>query len=386
MRRATLAVLLIAWLAVIASAEGLALIDRLGTSDRAELARVVTEIERAPTTTPDLDEALFAAARACEDSLADPARALALYDRLLREFPDARRSSAAKMRADQLRDLVGANSSHAREAGELAQLIASADRLAPTEVMQRAERLTAADWPGAPEAGLWLAEWLRRNRRFDEAQRHYAAVARRWPDTSHAYAAIRGAAGCAIDARDWDLAERLATVLPAYEDIDRVMREELLAQAARGRRLAWWYGVSWIALIAAGVILVASLLEAWLRGPRLRRVEDRGEGQRTIGQLRPPIEVLFLFPIAAVLVGVAMTTHELIAPAVFWLSIGGLAVAWTSGAALDLLREHGRPVRTRAVVHALAASVTVSSLLYILLLRDNLLDMLIETVRFGPSG
>lgn len=385
-RAVAVALLLVGWLALAtAAADGLALVDRLATDERGELSRVVDEIERAPATLPDLDEALFAAARACEDVLADPARALALYDRLVRDFPSARRAAAAQTRATALRAMVGRDRSHAHEAAELAALIAEADRRPAADVEARAMQLASSAWPGAPEAALWLAEWLRRTGRLADAQARYAEVATRWPDTPHAVAAIRGGAGCAIDAGEWDLAERLAQQLPIVEPIDAVMRDELFERAARGRRFAWWYAVSWIALATIATGLVASLLEAVLRDRR-RVIRDDGRGRRVVGALRPPVEVVFQLPVAAVLVGVAMTTHELIAPAVFWLCMGSVAMTWTSGIALETLRAKGRAVRVRALAHAVGCVTGVVALLYVLLVRDDLLEMIIETVRFGPSS
>ena len=81
----------------------------------------------------------------------------------------------------------------------------------------------------------------------------------------------------------------------------------------------------------------------------------------------------------------ALTTHETIAPAVTTLSIGGLVLAGLSGAALDLLRAGGRPVRRRALLHVALSTAAVVALLYIVLMRDGLLDLVIETVRFGPE-
>jgi hypothetical protein len=89
--------------------------------------------------------------------------------------------------------------------------------------------------------------------------------------------------------------------------------------------------------------------------------------------------------VAAVLVGVALTTHETIAPAVLTLSLGGLVLAGLSGATLDLLRATGRPLRRRAFTHAALCVAAATALLYISLMRDDLLDMVIETMRFGPE-
>ena len=71
-----------------AHADEASLLRGLDTDDPRALADAVTAIERAPAT-PELADVLFAAGRACEDRLYDPARALAIYERIVRELPDA---------------------------------------------------------------------------------------------------------------------------------------------------------------------------------------------------------------------------------------------------------------------------------------------------------
>ncbi len=353
--------------------DGLALVEQLGSTDRREVEAAVTAIEAAPALTPDLADALFAAARTCEDSLLQPGRALALYERLVRELPDARVWAAARRRAEALREQLGSTGEHTQHATALAQVIASANDLAPAEIVQRAEALANVAWPGAPDAAMWLAEYLRRAGRLDEAQARYASVTERWPNTPQAIAAIRSGAGCALDARDWDRAERLATQFPVLEPADEVLRQDLIEAAARGRRRDRWYVAACVAVAAVLAGLLASLVEATLRGGRRRPL------------LRPPIEVLFIAPVGAVLIGVAFTANELIAPAVTTLSIGGIVLAWLSGAALDTARASGRSVRLRAMLHALGCLVAVVALAFIVLTHGNLLELVIETAQFGPE-
>lgn len=345
------------------------LLDRLATDDPVALENAIRAIEQAPTT-PELADVLFAAGRACEDRLHDPARALAIYDRIVRELPDAGISIAAGRRIDQLRGVRG----HAREAAELATLVANADKLPRDEVLQRTEALIAAPWPGAPEAALWLADWQCRTSDFTAAQARYAQVLARWPESPQSRLALRNGAGCAIDAHDWSLAERLARQLPTDNEIDRAVREDLLEGAARGRRRDALYVASWIGLALSLGLLLASLGDAIVRGGRRRPA------------LRPPIEVLFLAPVAAVIVAASFTAHRAIAPAVLRISLVGLALAWISGATLDLVRSRGRAVRARAVAHVLACAIGVVAVGYIAITRDGLLDMLAETVQFGPGN
>jgi tetratricopeptide (TPR) repeat protein len=353
--------------------DGLVLVERLGATSRADVERAVADIERAPATTPYLDEAMREAARACEDVLADPARALALYDRILAEFPNGSASRVARVRARLLRDRVGTGNVHAKEAAALAALVTSADDTPVDEVIRRAEALAALDWPGAPDAAFFLAEWLQRTGRLDAAQRRYLAIETRWPGTPQALAARRGGASVAIMAHAWSRAEELARALPVADEADRVLKEELLQRIERGRRLDFWYWVSWILLVGCLLGLFASLADAALRGGWRRP------------SLKPPVEVLFLLPISAVLVGVALTTHVAIAPAVFALTAGGLVLAWISGITLELLRAHRRAIGMRAAINVALCLVSVIALVYIVLTHDDLLDMMIETIQFGPD-
>jgi hypothetical protein len=346
-------------------------LDALGDGDLRVVERAVAAIVAAPR---DAD-LLFAAARACEDRLADPGRALAIYQRIVAAYPDARVANAAARRITELRPLVGAAGEHARLAAELAYLTAHADDEPAASVLARGAALSEARWPGAPRAALWLADWLRRAGRLLEAQARYAAVAARWPDTPAAHDALRGAASTALDARNWPLADALVRRLPAAEPADRGVHDDLARAVARGALRHRAYVASWLALLACTLALLASLAHTARRS---------AAGDR-LSALRPPIEVIFLAPIAAVLIGVAFTAHRLIAPAVATITLGGTALTYLSGATLQRLRELHRPTRLRIFVHLPLCLLGILALSYIALARDNLLDLLLETVRFGPE-
>jgi hypothetical protein len=201
-------------------------------------------------------------------------------------------------------------------------------------------------------------------------------VAARWPALPQGEAALRGGAGCAVEAREWALAEALANRLPAADAAARRVRDELLASVARGRRRSRWYVAAWIAIAGALAALVASLAEAVARRPR---------GARRAA-LRPPVEIVYMAPVALVLVAVAFTAHRLIAPAVAVIAAGGLALSWLSGAALEALRAGGRVQKARSIAHVVVCLVGVVGVVYVALTRQDLLDTVIETVRFGPEG
>jgi len=156
--------------------------------------------------------------------------------------------------------------------------------------------------------------------------------------------------------------------LPVATPSDALVRDDLLARAARGRLRGRAYPAAWIVL----ALVVAGLGISLATARPTRRA------------LRPPLEVAFAAPIAAVLVAVAFTANRLIAPAVGIVAGGGLVLAWLSAAGLDAARTTGS-VRRRAIMHVLACVAGVVALGYIAVTRDGLLDMLVETVRFGPD-
>lgn len=330
----------------IAAADTSTLLRGLDTDDPRALSAAVDEIERAPTTR-DLADVLFVAGRACEDRLFDPARALRLYDRIVRDLPDTSAAIAAGRRIEMLRDVRG----HAAEASAFAWLVANADRLPQPAVIVTGRML-------GDRATAWLADWLCR-------KQHYALAQALFTDA-------RNAAGCAIEAGNYALAKRLASTLPA-DDANAAIKRDLLSAAARGQTRVRLYDLSWIALVLACLALLASAVDAMLRG-----------GLRWPA-LRPPVEVVFLAPLALVVSVIAFATQRTIWPAVFRITLVGIALTWLSGLALDLLRARGRSVRLRAVVHVIACALGVLAIGYVSVMRDGLIDMFVETLRYGPE-
>ncbi|NVB82822.1 MAG: hypothetical protein HOV81_30875 [Kofleriaceae bacterium] len=97
---------------------------------------------------------------------------------------------------------------------------------------------------------------------------------------------------------------------------------------------------------------------------------------------KPPAEVIFFAPIAAVIVAVAYTGNPLVARAVLAISLVGVAVGWISGALL----EGRRATLPRTLLHVLAVAVAIVAASYLAIDRDRMIDLLIETWRSGPAA
>ena len=346
------------------------LVDRLANAgdDARMLDAAVARIEAAEV---DAD-ALLAAGRACEDRLADPARALRLYERLLAAAPDTRAAVTARRLASGLRAELGAAGDHAAEARELAQLVADADALPAADVDRRADALAARAWPGAPAAALWLANWQQRAERCPDARPRFDAIVARWPDTPAAIGALRGAARCALDAHAWSEAEALAARLPVAVAADRIVQADLAHAAARGRLRDRLVIFAWLVIVA----VVGGLGLAVARATR---------GQPLRARLRPPLEALYLAPVVGVLIAIARLATPASAPAIALIALGGFVLATLSGATLAARRAAGHPVRARGLVQAAACALAVVALVFIALLRTDLLDQLMATLRTGPE-
>lgn len=357
---------------------------------RVAAEQFVAVADRAPSG-PYAADALFTAARLYEERLLDPARALDLYRRLVREHPESRTALAAERRAETLAELLGTEQP---AGGAVAGVDAAAQALARfTDILQgfpeRGEHasleLAAAllaehpSWSGVPRVLLWIAGVHQRAGRLDEAFAYYQRAADAAAATAdadeHRFAAYRGAGDVEAARGRFEAAARYYRMMPTAGDpgLTRA-RDDLLAALTRDRLRARIHDIAWAVLLAVALLLVVSLRHgagSWRDAWRIVRV--------------PPIEVIFMLPIAAVLVAASLTAHYAIFPAVIIICVGGVAVTWLSGAGLAAAAVMGRRTRLRALVHAGAAALAVIALCYAAIHHNRLIDMIIETVRFGPD-
>jgi hypothetical protein len=101
--------------------------------------------------------------------------------------------------------------------------------------------------------------------------------------------------------------------------------------------------------------------------------------------VHPPIEVLFLVPISALVVAIAATGNPLVARAIITIAIGGLVVAWISGVLVDVARERKRLGRARLAIHLACVLIAVASVVFLAVERGAVIRLLLETWRGGHA-
>ena len=362
----------------------------LSQGDHAGAAAMFVQMAESHPAHPLAAEALFSAARLYEERLAEPGRALALYRVLVERHRDSRTALAASRRAENIeRQLEPGGNGDAALAGFTAILqrfsgAEPGDPDAERAALGGVEALLAEypGWPGSPRALLWLAEIHRRAGRNHEALARYLEVARDWPDSDEAVHAWRGAGDMAARLGRFDEAARLYHSIPVSEPADQRGRDDALASLARSRVRAHIYTTCHVIIAIVLLGLCASLrLAAGSAGASLRALA------------RAPTEVVYMLPVAALLAGGSFTGHESVGPAVTLVCAGGLLLTWLSGAGLDAgtARVSGdsaaRPPRRRLrlLAHAAAVALAVLALCYVAVHRGHLVDMLLDTVRYGPE-
>lgn len=319
-------------------------------------------------------EALFTAAQLREESLADPARALKLYQQIVAAYPDSRPALAAGRRAERLETMVGGAGEGAAPAQRFAEIRKHFPDRSEAESIALAEALLAEHpgWAGAPRVALWLAELDLAAGRYRGAHDRYVAAADRFADADVRFDALLGAGDAAIRMGDMALAEEHYRALDARDAGRQALIDQALHDLGVARNYARWNIAAVAVAIAGFTMLLLSLLLAGGRG-----------AARALWP--PPPEVLYLAPAAGFLAVVAYTDYQGFGPAITAVAAGGVALAWLSGATLAARRRRGARIARAAVLHAVIALAVVPSLVFVALYHTRLLDPVLDTLRYGPE-
>jgi tetratricopeptide (TPR) repeat protein len=343
----------------------------------AEAARVYQSIADGAPQDRFADDALNALARLYEEKLGDPAAALVAYERLLRDYPQSNLAIRAGKRAELLRRGMGPEQS---SAGALAAYNDVLQRFVDrprAESIARMETLVAEhpDFPLAPEAVYWIGTMYRQDGRRDEALVRFREVLERWPRSDVEPRARKAIGDVLVERREFDAGEAQYRLLMGRGDaaLDAVGREAL--DRARLERWRWRaYLVSWLIALLFPIGMVVAARRA-------------AGGWREAGKAlsRPPVEVWYLVPVVLLFVAAGMTENAALGHAIHLIAAGALIVTWLSGATLEAARARGPISVKRVLGHVAAAAAAVLAVCYIAVTRERLVDMLIETVRFGAE-
>jgi len=345
----------------------------------AEAAAALETLAREAPAHPLAPEALFSAAELHEEQLADPGRALELYQELGRRYPDSRRALAASRRARVLAAQVGADPGGLEAQRRFSEIRQGFAARSEAQSIRMAEELLREQpaWPGAPAVAMWLAGLDSHAGRYESALRRYASAAETYRAPEARFDALRGAGDMALHLGRFSDAERYYGMMDAGGDpARRIAIDEALAGVNQVRGRSRWFSLSAL-LTGAGFLALALSLLRGARGPRaaLRALWP------------PPTEILYLLPVAVLLCAVSYTDYQGLGPAVTIVSTGGVVAAWLSGAGLVVRRAAGGGRATgAAIAHAAVAGIIVLALLYAAVYTTNLIDPVAETLRYGPES
>jgi len=167
-----------------------------------------------------------------------------------------------------------------------------------------------------------------------------------------------------VRAEQLDAARAELAKLDAPPVVTEMRRE--IARAQRRALIRWLVRGLLVALLAAAAIALRRAAGSWRAA--VRRL------------VRPPGEVWFFAPIAAVLAVLAGTGNPMVAHAVWAIAGAGVVVAWLSGAILDAARARSGRVRlARAAAHAVLAVAAIGSAAYLAVDHDRMIDLVVET-------
>ncbi len=298
------------------------------------------------------DDAWLEAARLAE-TLGDLPRARRDLDAALAVTSDpllARRASAALARLTPLESWTAIDDAHQALVDRI-QRPAGDPKLALCEL--GAVVLASPGYPRALAAMLALARGWERDGAID--------AARTWLDrAAHLQLSPADREHVTAERARFELRGGETTI--ARESIAALRDPHLRAQLDHELARADWRRrfrmISWLVLAALALAAIVGLVR--------RRASWRA-------MLVPPVEVLFLAPIAAVLIGVATTGNPLVARAVRVISIAGVAVAWIAAA-----------LGKASVLRAVLAAIAVSAATYLACDHDRMIDIVIETWHSGP--
>jgi TolA-binding protein len=339
----------------------------------AALARLGAEVpddEVAP-------EALFEAAQLYDEQLARPDEAQRLYARVASRYPSSRLVRRAENRSAQIASSLR---SGAAPLVRFQEILRTTSEGSP-ERIARLEELVAKE-PGFAliDQALYLLGHARLRAGRPDAGAAFVELRRRAPDSEWTARADQAEAEGLLRSRRFDEAQTIYQrllqrggplwSLVAQEGLDR-------CQLGRRRQLGSYAACGFLLLV--GLVHAAGFLRA-----RAKR-SDKG----LWGLWPPPLEVLYYAPVAGFLIAVSLrmkTGGGALSPSLLYIALGGVLIAWLSGASAQRRPPQSRSAAIASVVLGLLwRALAVLALTYAVLEGQDLLDMVLETARNGPD-
>ena len=325
---------------------------------------------------PWADDALVEAARLA-DRLGDLPRARRVAEAAIAIDPGGRAARWARGFLADLDARTGGAGAWSEVAAAEKALVAAVGRHGdPDPHLEQLEALLVAS-PGYPRgapARIWLGDrWAQQGEWSHALALFTDAIAAASDPVVRRRATVRRIeALAALDRHDDASAAVHAFSSDPAADPEAVRRISALVDTHRAR-----YRVRIGAWIALGVLALAGL------GVLARATGSPRAALRAL--FRPPVEVLYAVPVVAVVIAVSATGNDLVGRAIAWIGVGGLAIAWLSGAALAAAARRAPLRAPRVAAHLAAAVVAVLAVVYLSIVDDRLIDMVLETWAHGPD-
>ena len=322
------------------------------------------------------DDALFLAGNLFEEKLSKPQLAREQYRKLLSEFPDSRSALAAQRRLEVLDKGLGRDGEGEQVLIQFEDILQNFPSRTTKESLAMAKALAQDNptWPQVQQIHLWIAATAQREGDLKTALRYYRLIVQAGAPANVNTSALLGITEVAILDNQLSLAANTLDTLKhatglsaAHQQALKELRENLSSARRRNFLLSASYGA----------FILISLLFMLLLRRRVASWKDLALALR-----KPATEVLYMLPICALLIAMAMTGHREIGPAVAIICVGGLFITHLLTAVL----AHSRPLSAPlALVCASASTLATVAVCYVALQRSELLELVATTVRFGPE-
>jgi tetratricopeptide (TPR) repeat protein len=318
------------------------------------------------------DDALAEAAGIAERQ-GDLTAARRMWQAIVRDFPDGRVARRAQSRLVEMSAVGGVDGRWDAIAAEYERLQWSAAQAEDPHAALSAVATLLTDHRDFPPwfvAALWLGESWQRIGERDRAHRWLVLASAAARDPAERFRVQLAQAALLADRGDLIGARRMVAAAVPPDAIATTVQRDAIGQLDR-RRLR--HRLHLAAFAAMGAVLVIAGFALWRR-PRSWRTAVRSLWP-------PPLEVVYLAPIAVVFAVVAETGNSIAARAVDHIVVGAIAITWLSGAVARAATERRRWWAVAAQVAVV--TIAVIALAWTAVASDQLIELLLETWRNG---